>query len=233
MGGPNYVSQFMEFEEIGDPPIGAIRDESYLLWLAREWKVELLWGKHGQWKTDLQKTALAIKSYIYNFEQEFSQEKDYFHLRGQDNILRYLPVGTVLVRLHEDDSLFDVLGRIAAAKVSGCDLVISIPTDLKNKVTDFLSGKEGKRMVGAAPVLHQNDSQLMQYIPKVQRIRYAAPHRVPAAVLEEAAKRGFYISRTKVFMEGRLELLQYFQEQSICDSYHRYGNLGDRTITID
>ncbi len=233
VGGPNYVSQFMAFEEIGDPPIGAIRDESYLLWLAREWKVELLWGKHGQWKTDLQKTALAIKSYIYNFEQEFSQEKDYFHLRGQDNILRYLPVGTVLVRLHEDDSLFDVLGRIAAAKVSGCDLVISIPTDLKNKVTDFLSGKEGKRMVGAAPVLHQNDSQLMQYIPKVQRIRYAAPHRVPAAVLEEAAKRGFYISRTKVFMEGRLELLQYFQEQSICDSYHRYGNLGDRTITID
>jgi RHH-type proline utilization regulon transcriptional repressor/proline dehydrogenase/delta 1-pyrroline-5-carboxylate dehydrogenase len=31
-------------------------------------------------------------------------------------------------------------------------------------------------------------------------------------------------------MEGRLELLQYFQEQSICDNYHRYGNLGERTL---
>jgi RHH-type proline utilization regulon transcriptional repressor/proline dehydrogenase/delta 1-pyrroline-5-carboxylate dehydrogenase len=78
--------------------------------------------------------------------------------------------------------------------------------------------------------LHQSDSELIQYIAKVQRIRYASADRVPAAVLEEAAKTGFYISRTKVFMEGRLELLQYFQEQSICDSYHRYGNLGDRAI---
>ncbi|MGD8835050.1 MAG: aldehyde dehydrogenase family protein, partial [Desulfobacteraceae bacterium] len=231
VGGPNYVSQFMEFEEIADPSIGAIRDESHLLWLAREWNVELLWGKHEQWKADLQKTVRAIKSYIYNFEQEFSQEKDYFHLRGQDNILRYLPVGTVLVRLHEDDSLFDTLGRIAAVKVSGCDLVISVPTGLKNGVTEFLGGKEGRRIIGAAVVLHQSDSELVHYIPKVQRIRYAAPDRVPAAVLEEAAKTGFYISRTKVFMEGRLELLQYFQEQSICDSYHRYGNLGDRAIT--
>ncbi len=230
VGGPNYVSQFMAFEETGDPPIGAIRDDSRLLRLARQWKVELLWGKHGQWKADLNKTVQAIKSYLYNFEQEFSQKKDYFHLRGQDNILHYLPVGTVLVRLHEDDSLFDVLGRIAAVKVSGCDLVISIPTGLTNGVTDFLGGTEGKRIVGDTPVFHQSDSELILSMPKVQRIRYAAPDRVPLAVLEEAAKTGFYISRTKVFMEGRLELLQYFQEQSICDSYHRYGNLGDRAI---
>jgi RHH-type proline utilization regulon transcriptional repressor/proline dehydrogenase/delta 1-pyrroline-5-carboxylate dehydrogenase len=231
VGGPNYVSQFMDFEETGDPPIGAIRDESRLLRLAREWKVELLWGKHEQWKTDLTKTVQAIKSYIYNFEQEFSQQKDYFHLRGQDNILRYLPVGKVLVRLHEDDSLFDLLGRIAAVEVSGCDLVISIPTGLDNTVTAFLSRKEGKRIVGDAPILRQSDPELIQYIPKVQRIRYASAGRVPAALLEEAAKTGFYISKTKVFMEGRLELLQYFQEQSICDSYHRYGNLGDRAMT--
>jgi len=230
VGGPNYVSQFMEFEETAEPPIGAIQGESDLLWLAREWKVELLWGKHKEFTTELKKTVQAIKSYIYNFEQEFSREKDYFHLRGQDNILRYLPVGTVLVRLHEDDSLFDVLGRIAAVKVSGCELLISIPTGLNNSVTAFLGGKEGKRIVGGAPVLQQSDSELIQYIPKVQRIRYAAPDRVPSAVSDEAAKTGFYISRTKVLMEGRLELLQYFQEQSICDNYHRYGNLGERGL---
>ncbi len=33
-----------------------------------------------------------------------------------------------------------------------------------------------------------------------------------------------------VMAEGRIELLQYFQEQSICDTYHRYGNLGDRAV---
>jgi RHH-type proline utilization regulon transcriptional repressor/proline dehydrogenase/delta 1-pyrroline-5-carboxylate dehydrogenase len=233
VGGPNYVSQFMEFEETAEPPIGAIRDESYLLWLAREWNVELLWGKHKELKTDLKKTVQAIKSYIYNFEQEFSQEKDYFHLRGQDNILRYLPVGRVLVRVHENDSLFEILARIAAVKVSGCDLVISMPPELNNPVTDFVLGREGQRLTGEAAVLRQSDSELVKYMPKVDRIRYASPDRVPAAVLEEAAKTGFYISRTKVFMEGRLELLQYFQEQSICNNYHRYGNLGDRAMIID
>ncbi len=233
VGGPNYVSQFMEFEETADPPIGAIRGESYLLWLAREWRVELLWKKHEEWKTDLEKTTKAIKSYIYNFEREFSREKDYFHLRGQDNILRYLPVGKVLVRLHEGDSLFDVLGRIAAVKVAGCELEISVPTDLNNGVTAFLLGREGKRIVGDALVMRQSDSELIRYIPKVQRIRYASPDRVPAAVLKQAAKTGFYISRTKVFMEGRLELLQYFQEQSICDNYHRYGNLGERALVAN
>jgi RHH-type proline utilization regulon transcriptional repressor/proline dehydrogenase/delta 1-pyrroline-5-carboxylate dehydrogenase len=230
VGGPNYVSQFMDFTETADPPIGAIQQETSLLWLAREWKVELLWGKHEEYKTELEKTVQAIKSYIYNFEQEFSQEKDYFHLRGQDNILRYLPVGTVLVRLHEDDSLFDVLGRIAAVKVSGCRLLVSIPIELNNSVTGFLLGREGKRIVGDAAVLRQTDSDLIQYMPKVQRIRYAAADRVSAAVSEAAAKTGFYISRTKVLKEGRIELLQYFQEQSICDTYHRYGNLGERGL---
>jgi RHH-type proline utilization regulon transcriptional repressor/proline dehydrogenase/delta 1-pyrroline-5-carboxylate dehydrogenase len=230
VGGPNYVSQFIDFEETADPPIGAIREESYLLRLAREWQLEISWGKHPELKSDLKKTVQAIKSYIYNFEQEFSQEKDYFHLRGQDNILRYLPVGTVVVRLHEDDTLFDALGRVAAAKVSGCELVISIPADLNNRVTGFVCGREGKRMVGDAPMLRQSDAELIETMPKVQRIRYASSDRVPSAVMQAAAKTGFYISRTKVFMEGRLELLQYFREQSICDNYHRYGNLGERGL---
>jgi RHH-type proline utilization regulon transcriptional repressor/proline dehydrogenase/delta 1-pyrroline-5-carboxylate dehydrogenase len=133
----------------------------------------------------------------------------------------------------EDDSLFDALGRIAAAKVSGCDLVISVPSDLNNRVTGFLYGREGRRIVGDTPVLRQTDSELIEYMPKVQRLRYASSDRVPAAVWEEAAKTGFYISRAKVFMEGRLELLQYFQEQSICDNYHRYGNLGERGLLND
>jgi len=45
-----------------------------------------------------------------------------------------------------------------------------------------------------------------------------------------AAKKGFYIARAPVLMEGRIEMLHYCQNQSICDTYHRYGNLGDRSI---
>jgi RHH-type proline utilization regulon transcriptional repressor/proline dehydrogenase/delta 1-pyrroline-5-carboxylate dehydrogenase len=136
----------------------------------------------------------------------------------------------VVVRIHKDDSLFDVLARIAAVKISGCKLVISIPLDLDNNVTTFLHGTAGKRLVGDAPVEYQSDSELIDLMPQIQRIRYAAPERVPTEVFEAAARTGFYISRTKVMMEGRIELLQYFQEQSICDSYHRYGNLGERAL---
>ncbi|MDP7078048.1 MAG: hypothetical protein QGI64_07275, partial [Desulfobacterales bacterium] len=63
-----------------------------------------------------------------------------------------------------------------------------------------------------------------------RRIRYAAPERVPLEVHRVAAKGGFYISSRKVMMEGRIELLQYLQEQSVCYDYHRYGNLGERTL---
>jgi RHH-type proline utilization regulon transcriptional repressor/proline dehydrogenase/delta 1-pyrroline-5-carboxylate dehydrogenase len=45
-----------------------------------------------------------------------------------------------------------------------------------------------------------------------------------------AATRGFYIARGPVLMHGAVELIHYVKEQSICDSYHRYGNLGERGL---
>ena len=60
-------------------------------------------------------------------------------------------------------------------------------------------------------------------------MRYASPDRVPERVLEAAAKSGYYIARSPVLMEGRLELIHYVQNQSVCDNYHRYGNLGERS----
>ena len=164
------------------------------------------------------------------FKTAFTLEKDYFHLRGQDNLLRYLAVGTMVVRCHQDDSLFETLARIAAARIAGCNLIISIPEDLDNPVTQFLSGKDGQRLFGSAPLKYESDKALIERIPKIDRIRYAAPQRVPAAVFDVAASSGFYIARTPVLMDGRIELLQYYRQQSICDNYHRYGNLGERSL---
>ena len=178
----------------------------------------------------MQKSIRAIKSYLYHHEQEFSREIDYFHLRGQDNILRYLPVGTVVVRLHEDDSLFETLARIAAVKIAGCQLWVSMPGDINSSAARFLRGKEGQRLVGDSPVFNEPDDRLLKSIPKVDRIRYAAPDRVPRAVFQAAAETGFYISRTPVMIDGRIELVQYYQQQSISNNYHRYGNLGERAL---
>ncbi len=228
-GGPNYVSQFMCFEENGFPAVGPLEQEHALLRMALEWRRKLLWGHLGEFQDDLTKTIRAIKSYLYHAEQEFGREKDYFHLRGQDNIHRYQPLGTVAIRLHPDDSLFDALARLAAARIAGNVPVVSIPTDLDNAVTGFLSTVEGRQITLGALIRRQSDEELTASMAVVQRIRYAAPDRVPAAVLAAAAQKGYYIARSPVLMEGRIELLHYCQNQSICDTYHRYGNLGDRS----
>ena len=60
--------------------------------------------------------------------------------------------------------------------------------------------------------------------------RACAPQRPSRKVLTAAAQTGFYIARTPVMMDGRVELLQYYRQQSICHNYHRYGNLGIRAL---
>ena len=62
-------------------------------------------------------------------------------------------------------------------------------------------------------------------------IRYAAADRVPGMVYEAAAESGFHVSHDPVFMEGRIEMIRYFHEQSLCNTYHRYGNLGERAFS--
>jgi RHH-type proline utilization regulon transcriptional repressor/proline dehydrogenase/delta 1-pyrroline-5-carboxylate dehydrogenase len=231
-GGPDYVAQFLTFRETGFPELGVLRKESVFLKLADEWHLKLQWGEMTAHRDDIHRTIHAIKSYLYHVEHKFSEKVDFFHLRGQDNILRYLPIGKIVIRVHPDDSLFEVLSRIAAALISGCSTIISIPEGMNTPVSTFLFSPEGKALAQGTDVVFQSDPALIDMIPRVERIRYAAPERVPERVLTAAAGTGFYISRTPVLMEGRIELLQYFRQQAICTNYHRYGNLGERGIAL-
>ena len=112
--------------------------------------------------------------------------------------------------------------------ISGNHLRISIPQDLDTRVTRFLDTKEGQRFIDGNPIVYEPEKELIKSIPEVDRIRYAAPERVPQDVLRAGAKTGFYVARTPVMTDGRIELLQYYRQQSICNNYHRYGNLGER-----
>jgi RHH-type proline utilization regulon transcriptional repressor/proline dehydrogenase/delta 1-pyrroline-5-carboxylate dehydrogenase len=140
-----------------------------------------------------------------------------------------MPVGKVLVRIHPDDNLFEILARIAAVRISGCALFLSAPEDLDNAAVEFLMTHEGLALLGDIEIKRERDEDVIKKISDMNRIRYAAPDRVPMALFAEAARTGYYIARSPVLMEGRLELLQYHREQSICNSYHRYGNLGERS----
>ncbi len=229
-GSLEYVTQFMSIEERGLPKTGAIHNNHPLLQLAQQWRQLTHWDKLPEHKEDIDKTINAIQSYLYQMEQQFDREKDYFHLRGQDNILRYLPIEKMVIRLHPEDSLFETLARIAAAKIAGCGVTVSMPEDLYNPVTLFLEGRYGKEFLGDTSVAKESDQALIRKLPAIGRIRYSSEERVPVGLFEAAAKTGFYISRAPVYMEGQIEMLQYFQQQSICNNYHRYGNLGERAL---
>ena len=230
-GSPNYVSLFMRFTETAPPRIGAIGKESRLLRLVLEWRRKLLWDLVPEaFRNDVERTVRAVKSYLYHHEQVFGKEKDFFHLRGQDNVLRYLPLGKVAVRLHPEDSLFDVLARVAASRICRNETVLSMPPDLNHTVMAFLRREEGKRFLKGIPMVRQSDEDLIRALDDLARVRYASPERASAQVLEAAAERGFYVAREPVLIEGRIELLHYVQNQSVCDMYHRYGNLGERAL---
>ena len=61
------------------------------------------------------------------------------------------------------------------------------------------------------------------------RVRFAAESAVPREVTCAAAESGVPLLSARVLAEGRIELLHYLREQSLCMDYHRYGNLGPRS----
>jgi RHH-type proline utilization regulon transcriptional repressor/proline dehydrogenase/delta 1-pyrroline-5-carboxylate dehydrogenase len=231
-GGPNYVAQFMRFEDRMLPPVGPIRQENRWSALVQRWKNKLLWDQFEE-PAEIEKTIRAIQSDLFHMETEFAVEKDYFHLRGQDNLVRYLPAGRVCVRVHPKDTLFETLARIAAARIAGCPVVLSLPFGISGGVLErFLSSSEGRVFMENTTIMHQTDESLARSLAEMNRLRYAAPDRVPELIYREAARRGFTVTRSAVCMEGRIELLHYLQEQSICNNYHRYGNIGERAAGL-
>ena len=75
------------------------------------------------------------------------------------------------------------------------------------------------------------DDLVEKAIRRAQRWQDRANELLTHAVFTTAAKTGFYIARSPVVMDGSIELIHYFINQSLCDAYHRYGNLGERGMT--
>jgi RHH-type proline utilization regulon transcriptional repressor/proline dehydrogenase/delta 1-pyrroline-5-carboxylate dehydrogenase len=206
-GGPNYVAQFMRFSERG---VRTVFEET---------------------PTEaFQKTVLT--PYSLWAREEFQQPHDDFRLVGEDNFRRYLPVENVRIRVHPDDSLFEILSRVAAASVAGCRIQVSTPKKLSDKLADSI------RLVSIATenwpeppeIVAESDEELADLICRgeTDRVRYARPERVPEIIRRAAAEALQYVADEPVSAHGRIELLWYVREQSISHVYHRYGNLGIR-----
>ncbi len=222
-GGPNYVAQFMAFADSGNPDSNENSPPRNADLAA------LCHQLQAQDAALAARLAALVRSCESAFAEEFGFVHDHFKLLGQDNFRRYLPLFQVRLRVHPADSSFDLFARVCAARVAGNRIVVSAPPGLNSDSLEHLDElTEG--WAGGIEFVEETDADLARVLREGQtdRVRYAAPGRVPLEILEAAADSGVCVLSRPVSMAGRLELLWYLREQSISEDYHRYGNLGAR-----
>ncbi len=238
-GGPNYVSALMTFRE-GTPDsrdlegtdgagVASHTGES----LVDERIIRLLDDLERRSTLEasvLRRLRRAAASYARAVDEEFSLEHDSFRLIGQDNLRRYAPVGPLRVRVEVGDEPFDLFARILAARAAGCAITLSTPVGWAAPEFELLQ-ELTESWAASIEFVEENDTELADVIrqAETERVRYAAPARVGSVVVRAAAETGLYLATAPVLAIGRIELLHYVREQSLCIDYHRYGNLGART----
>jgi len=238
-GGPNYVAQLMKFEDRFSPEGTQESAEQQDSQVIGEQLIALqkqIANSSADWLTDdVQKQFdLAVRSFAYQFANEFGPKHDHMRLIGQDNFRRYLPVRELRVRVDESDSAIEILIRVAAARSVGCRATLSfLPTiDADSVAAKLLRWLDRATESWAADIefVEESDLELAVAIEdgRARRVRYAAPDRVPDVIRQSANLNDCYVADEPVLTEGRIELLWYLEEQSISDNYHRYGNLGIR-----
>jgi RHH-type proline utilization regulon transcriptional repressor/proline dehydrogenase/delta 1-pyrroline-5-carboxylate dehydrogenase len=244
-GGPNYVAQFMDFTDpataeagcgssspggqSGSDGEGRGEGELRSIPSPESTFATLCNGHLNEKHPEAARIIAAALSCEAARRDEFGREHDHFRLVGQDNVRRYLPFENVRVRVHPDDSAFEIFTRVCAAHVAGCRVTVSIPPDLKSPAVLLLE-QLTESWAGAIEFVEETDDQLAAAIRTGQtdRVRYAASDRPPLPVLQVGNEAGGCVISTPVAAEGRLEMLWYLREQSISTDYHRYGNLGLR-----
>jgi RHH-type proline utilization regulon transcriptional repressor/proline dehydrogenase/delta 1-pyrroline-5-carboxylate dehydrogenase len=227
-GGPNYVAQLMDFEACGDPEVSDSVADPGLAELGERLPAAAR-GRQDAPADEVARVILAIGSYDRNVRREFGRTHDSFRLLGQDNLRRYLPVAELRVRLHPADGFFELFARVCAARSVGCRITVSSPPGPGVPGLALLE-ELTEPWAGAIEFIEETDAELAQAMLEggTERVRYAAPGRVPTPVLEAARETGLFVAAAPVLAEGRIELLWYVREQSISRDYHRYGNLGER-----
>jgi RHH-type proline utilization regulon transcriptional repressor/proline dehydrogenase/delta 1-pyrroline-5-carboxylate dehydrogenase len=122
---------------------------------------------------------------------------------------------------------------VIAARAAGCALAVSTPPGEPNPRVELLH-ELTEAWAGSIEFVEESDEVLAEAIRSGQseRLRYADPSRVPDVVRRAAGEVGLYLATAPVLSAGRIELLHYLREQSLCVDYHRYGNLGARANEV-
>ncbi len=159
--------------------------------------------------------SVTQNDYAEAYEREFAHPRDVNNLYGEQNIFRYLPLGSMALRVMEGDKVEDIALVVKAAQIAKTPLAVSIDAgDAK---------VEAVKMMGCV-VKEQNLWEFISSIPQYDRIRTLSAD-IPMEIYQAAAGHNKYVATAPVVARGRIELLHYLQEQSIAYEYHRYGSI--------
>ena len=208
-GGKNYVSSFLNIKE--NVQIAENKDVEIVLYRFKTLLRLLNF-------TDKFRFQKAVESYLYNWEIEFSQEKDEHQKKGEHNTFRYLPLNNIALRVNDKDELCDVLMVLAAAGIANTHLTLSMSAQEKQ----FEGLKNCNQC--ECKLIVQSESDFLKDMYKYDRVRTCSSA-LSIEFYEHAAKIGKYIATAKPLTEGRIEMLHYLKEQSIAFEYHRYGSI--------
>lgn len=155
------------------------------------------------------------KSYAEAFAKEFAHARDINNLYGEQNVLRYLPVERMVLRLFPGDSNEEAKMIAFAAQTCHTPLVISF-------------GEDDDRTAALAPTgcpLKKEDlKSFYGSLDNYYRIRTCSAD-IPEDFYKEVSATNMYIATAPPVKNGRVELLHYLKEQSITFEYHRYGSI--------
>ena len=157
------------------------------------------------------------RSYAEAYEKEFAHARDINKLFGEQNLFRYLPLKSMVLRLFPGDTNEQAEMIALAAKTCGTPLTISF---------DPADDRSAALAATGCPLKKESLDAFIASMPTYERIRTCRAD-LPMAVYEKAAACDKYIATAAPLKNGRVELIHYIKEQSITFEYHRYGSISE------
>lgn len=158
------------------------------------------------------------QSYIKAYEEEFHHARDINNLYGEQNVFRYLPLKSMVLRLFPDDSNAAAQQIAFAAKTCHTPLTISYDPAEEDRASALSST--------GCSLKAENLQEFLKTMKDYERVRTCSAN-IPMEMFVEAAQADKYIATAPPVKDGRVELIHYIKEQSISFEYHRYGSISE------
>lgn len=213
-GGYNYIYQFVDITEETSAPTPVIKEHDELsIFLKSIGFFEKI--SHNQWFVD------AAKSYLYFYNEYFSREIDYTQIPGQMNVCRFIEVNDMALYINRGTPEDKLYAAIFAYRL--CNKKPKIIFESEREKRHALENRGINAILEGIKLSSMSLKEFTKKIENFSRIRFTDNSKLTDEITQQASKNGVYVIRKPVYSNGRAELLNYMQEQSISHNYHRYG----------